>query len=117
MSQFFNSIADVSKNYGKYDNWEQAQADEKARKSWLAKNSEISQDKLDLTKQRAETVIRATEIMDARSEDNCENVEQMVGILSSIPVMALGIAELPLLEYAEKKSKNNQELLNKLKDE
>lgn len=117
MSQFFNSVKDVSKNYGKYDNWEQAQADEKARKAWLAKNTEIPQDKLDLTKQRAETVIRATEIMDARSEDNCENVEQMVGILSSIPVMALGIAEVPLLEYAEKKSKNNQELLNKLKDE
>ena len=30
MSQFFNSVKDVSKNYSKYDKWEQEQADEKA---------------------------------------------------------------------------------------
>lgn len=118
MSQFFNSVKDVSKNYSKYDKWEQEQADEKARKAWLAKNTEIPQDKLDLTKQRAETVIRATEIMDARSEDNCENVEQMVGILSSVPAMGIVFAQEPLTRYAEKTlTKKDESLLKNLEEE
>ena len=36
MGQFFNSINEVRKNYTKYDDWEQVQADERAKRNiWL----------------------------------------------------------------------------------
>ena len=103
MGQFFNSINEVRKNYNKYDAWEQKQADERAQKEYLAANIEIPEDKLELTNKRAQTVIRATEIMDARSEDNCQDMEQLTGLLSTIPVMGLSLAEFPILGYLEKK--------------
>ena len=103
MGQFLNSINEVRKNYTKYDEWEQKQADERAQKEYLAANLEIPEDKLELTNKRAQTVIRATEIMDARSEDNCENMEQLTGLLSSIPIFALTFAQMPLINFTEKK--------------
>lgn len=69
----------------------------------MAANLEIPEDKLELTNKRAQTVIRATEIMDARSEDNCENMEQLTGLLSSIPIFALTFAQMPLINFTEKK--------------
>lgn len=103
MGQFLNSINEVRKNYTKYDDWEQKQADERAQKEYLAANIQIPEDKLELTNKRAQTVIRATEIMDARSEDNCENMEQLTGILSTIPIFALTFAQMPLINFTEKK--------------
>lgn len=50
MGQFLNSINEVRKNYSKYDDWEQKQADERAKKEYLAKNLQIPEDKLELTK-------------------------------------------------------------------
>ena len=102
MGQFFNSIKEVSKNYSKYDEWEQRQANERAQKEYLAKNLEIPQDKIELTKKKAETVVRATEIMDARSEDNCQNVEQVTGMLAIIPMLGIQLAQQPLMEYFKK---------------
>ena len=96
MSQFFNSISEVRKNYKGYDSWEQKQADERAKKEYLSKNLNIPQDKLDLINKRAETVIRATEVMDARSEDNCQNMEQLTGILSVIPVVGIQMTQVPI---------------------
>ncbi len=110
MGQFFNSINEVRKNYTKYDDWEQVQADERAKKEYLAQNLEIPQDKIELTNKRAQTVVRATEIMDARSEDNCENMEQLTGILSSIPIFGLAFAQIPLVNFADRK------LTSKIKD-
>lgn len=118
MSQFINSLKEVKNNYSKYDDWEQAQADERAKKEYLAANLDIPEDKLELTKQRAQTVIRATEIMDARSEDNCENMEQLTGLLSTIPMFGIMFAQTPLLNHLNKKVslKYNTDLreLNKL---
>ena len=85
MVQFFNSIKEVSKNYNKYDVWEQKEADKKAKKEWLSQNIAIPKDKIELTKKNAESVVRATEIMDARSEDNCENMEQVTGMIATLP--------------------------------
>lgn len=84
MTQFINSLNEVRKNYKVYDEWEQKQADERARKEYLAANLEIPKDQVELTKKRAEAVVRATEIMDARSEDNCQDVEQMTGVVSTV---------------------------------
>lgn len=103
MGQFFNSINEVRKNYNKYDDWEQLQADERAKKEYLAQNLEIPEDKLELTNKRAQTVIRATEMMDARSEDNCQNMEQLTGMISIVPVLGLTFAQYPIMNWVTKK--------------
>ena len=89
MGQFFDSIKVVKQNYTKYDDWEQAQADERARKEHLASTLDLPQDKVELTKKKAQTIIRATEIMDRYSEDNCEDMEQATGLVATIPIMGL----------------------------
>ena len=53
MGQFLNSINEVRKNYTKYDEWEQKQADERAQKEYginvTADNKEVAS--------KAETII------------------------------------------------------------
>ena len=107
MGQFLNSINEVRKNYHKYDTWEQKQADRRAQKEYLSHNLEIPQDKLYLTQKRAETVIRATEIMDARSEDNCQNMEQLTGMISVIPILGLTFMQEPIIRFADKQLTSN----------
>lgn len=118
MSQFTSTIKDVGRNYKKYDSWEQARADKMAQKESLAKNGAIPNDKLELTQKRAQTVIRATEIMDTRSENNCENVEQVVGILASVPAVGLAFAMEPtrkvINKSLNKKSKEFTKVLEEL---
>lgn len=121
MSQFFNSIKEVSKNYTKYDAWEQKQADNRAKKEWLYNNIDLSQDRVDLVKKNAESVIRATEIMDARSEDNCENMEQVTGIIATIPAMGVFALQKPIENrfdrYLKKKYANKlNEIESKIKE-
>ena len=89
MGQFFDSIKVVRQNYTKYDDWEQAQADERARKEHLASTLDLPQDKVELTKKKAQTIIRATEIMDKYSEDNCEDMEQATGMAAAVPMTAI----------------------------
>ncbi len=103
MGQFLNSVNEVRKNYKNYDDWEQRQADERARKEYLVQHLNIPKDKLELTQKRAQTVIRAAEILDKRSEDNCENMEQLTGIISSIPILGIGFAQPPLSKFLNKK--------------
>lgn len=45
------------------------QADEKAKKQYLAKTLDIPKDKAELTAAKAKTVIRAAELLDTRSEN------------------------------------------------
>lgn len=94
MGQFLNSINEVRKNYNKYDAWEQAQADERARKEYLSKTLELPKDKVELTTNKAKAVIRATEIMDKHSEDNCEDMEQLTQTLS-VPVLVVPTLAIP----------------------
>ena len=105
MSQFLNSINEVKKNYSKYDDWEQKQADEKARKQYLAKTLDIPKDKLELTEEKAKTVIRAAELLDNRSENNAENMEQLTGIISSIAILIPALGSEFLLLHLMKKGK------------
>ncbi len=122
MGQFLNSINDVRKNYSKYDKWEQHQADKRARKEYLAANIGVPQDKLELTQKKAETVIRASEIMDTRSEDNCQNMEQLTSMISVIPIFGLSFLQEPIIRLADKqltanirkKAANLENELNKL---
>ena len=102
MSQLSNTIQDVGRNYKRFDNWEQARADKFARKEYLVKHLEVPQDKIELTKKRAQAVIRATEIMDTRSENNCENVEQIMGFVAAVPTIGLTFAMEPARKYINK---------------
>ena len=118
MSQLTNTIQDVGKNYKKYDKWEQAQANKMAQKEYLVKNFDVPADKIELTQKRAQAVIRATEIMDTRSENNCENVEQAVGVLASVPSVCLVFAMDParniLEKYFNKNSKDFKKAFGEL---
>ena len=99
MGQFLNSINEVRKNYNKYDAWEQAQADERAQKEYLSKTLELPKDKVELTTNKAKAVIRATEIMDKRSEDNCEDMEQLTQAIA-IPALLVPSYGCPLVVQA-----------------
>ena len=78
LSQFINSIKDVKNNYSKYDGWEQSQADDAAKREYLSKTLDMPKDKVELTEAKARNVVRAAEILDKKSEDNCENMEQSI---------------------------------------
>ena len=103
MGQFINSVREVKRNYNVYDNWEQQQADEKAQKEYLAKNLQLPKDKVELTEAKAKTVIRAAEMLDNRSENNCEDMEMCTSVLSMLAVMPL--AFVPLLGLKMKSPK------------
>lgn len=92
MGQFIDSIKAVKQNYSKYDDWEQKQADERAKKEYLAQTLDVPKDKVELTQRKAEAVIRATEILDRYSEDNCEDMEQATNMVAMLP-----LAGIPLL--------------------
>jgi len=96
LSQFINSVKDVKNNYKKYDGWEQNQADDAAKREHLSKTLELPKDKVELTEAKAKNVIRAAEILDKKSEDNCENMEQSVGIISEIVLLPLALAPMIL---------------------
>lgn len=93
MGQFFNSIKEVGKNYKTFDKWEQAEADKTAKKEWLVQNIEVKPDKFEKVENQAKAVIRAAEIMDARSEDNCENMEQVMGFAAVVPGLTIPVAQ------------------------
>lgn len=93
MSQFFDSIKAVKANYHRYDDWEQAQADDVAKREYLSKKFDPPADKVALTKAKAEAVFRASNLMDKRSEDNCADMEQTTGFVDmaiTLPVVAAG---------------------------
>ena len=89
-----------------------------AQKEYLVKNFDVPADKIELTQKRAQAVIRATEIMDTRSENNCENVEQAVGVLASVPSVCLVFAMDParniLEKYFNKNSKDFKKAFGEL---
>lgn len=105
MSQFINSIKEVKKNYRKYDEWEIQQADEKAKKQYLAQTLDIPKDTVELTEAKAKTVIRAAELLDTRSENNCQNMEQLTGIASSLAIMVPAIGTNVVLMKLMQKGK------------
>lgn len=109
MGQFLNSVREVKNNYSLYDKWEQQQADEKAQKAYLAKNLQLPKDKVELTEAKAKTVIRAAEMLDSRSENNCEDMEMFSSTMSILTLLPLSF--LPLLGM-KMKSLKAQQILN-----
>lgn len=82
MSQFIDSIKAVKNNYKIYDDWEQCQADDVAKRKYLSEKFNLPKDKVELTKAKALTIFRASDMMDKRSEDNCANMERTTGLIS-----------------------------------
>lgn len=113
MSQFFDSVNNVRRDWKKYDAWEQEQANEKAKKEHLAKTLNLPKDKVELTKLKAETVVRATEIMDTRSENNSENAEQVTGIVSAVLLMLIPTGLLVGTSLIGKKSPKIADFMGK----
>lgn len=85
--EFLNSLRDVKSNWNKYNEWERKELDERAQKTELAKTAKPPKDKVDITDKKVKTVIRAAELMDARSEDNATNSEMLFGLLSFFTVL------------------------------
>lgn len=116
MSQFTDSVKAVKQNYSRYDQWEQRQADQRAKKLYLAETVNIPQDKLDLVSKKAQAVIRATEIMDRYSEDNCEDMELATGIASIFPLfLAQGVGNIVTRAVVSANSSKLEAKINKLK--
>lgn len=112
MSQLVDSIKAVKKNYKIYDAWEQNQEDDVAKRRYLSSKLDLPKDKVELTRAKAQTVFRTSDMMDKRSEDNCANMEQKTSLISS-PVM-MGAMAIPYFIAAllSKKSKSPNKVQN-----
>lgn len=112
MSQFWTSIKEVRKNYKPYDEWEQQQADDVAKRAYLSKILDLPKDEVELTREKAEAVFRASDMMDKRSEDNCANMEQTTGLIGTALTMPAIIAIMaPLFIQSKGKPLSNQKQL------
>lgn len=107
MSQFINSIREVKKNYKSYDGWEQSQLDDAAKRDYLSKNTSITPEASNLNKSKTEVVLRAADILDKRSEDNCENMERSIGIISLLVLTPLTFLPALLMKKIPKLAKSN----------
>ncbi len=115
MSQFITSIKEVTKNYKTYDGWEQEQANDEAKRKYLAKTLDLPKDKVELTTEKAKAVFRAADMMDKRSEDNCQNMERTTSIISTMILLPLIMMPSIVPLMAEKKGKTiANKTLNKL---
>lgn len=91
MSEFLESIREVQRNYNNYEQWEQNQADDVAKRRHLSKILDLPKDKVEYTRAKSQAIFRASDMIDKRSEDNCADVEQLTGIVSTaitIPLVA-----------------------------
>lgn len=111
MSQFLDSIRDVKNNYKTYDIWEQKQADDVAQRRYLSEKLDLPKDKVELTREKAKAVFRASDLMDKRSEDNCANMEQATGFVSMGLTLPVAAATMFYPSYLAKKGKalNNKQ--------
>lgn len=109
MSQFIDSIKEVKRNWKTYDAWEQDQANDAAQREYLSKKLELPADKVALTREKTKIVLRASDMLDKRSENNCEDTERTTSIIASI-------ALLPFLFLPSSlaKSKLPQKTINRL---
>ena len=92
MSQFFNSISDVAKNYKPYEKWEQNQNDIQERKKHLIKQKPLSQTEKDELHKKAANIVRVSEIMDTRSEDNAQDMEMVTQTVSGLAATGIALA-------------------------
>lgn len=92
MSQFFNSISDIAKNYKPYEKWEQNQSDIQERKKYLIKQKPLSKTEKDELHKKAANIVRVSEIMDTRSEDNAQDMEMLTQTVAGTAGVGIGLA-------------------------
>lgn len=114
LSQFINSIKDVKNNYKRYDEWEQKQADDVAKKEYLSKTIDLPMDKVEITEAKARAVIRATDLLDHRSEDNCDKMSRITDMMTALALLPIAITPLIMNKILEKKGKTLTQKQNKL---
>ncbi|GBF22741.1 hypothetical protein tpqmel_0145 [Candidatus Gastranaerophilus sp. (ex Termes propinquus)] len=102
MSEFISTVRDVSRNYKVFDKWEQEQANKRAKQEHLSKTVSIDADRAEFNKKKVETVIRATEIMDKRSEDNAQNTEMATNAIAGLALMPVSLCPMALMAVAPK---------------
>src|SRR5512133_1282194 len=95
MSQFIDSIKEVKRNWKTYDAWEQNQADDSAKREYLSNKLDLPADKVALTKEKTKIVLRASDMLDKRSENNCEDAERTTGLLAGAAMIPFAV--LPFL--------------------
>ena len=109
MSQFFNSISDVAKNYKPYEVWEQKQDDIIEKKKYLAKKNPLSKIEKDELHKKAANIVRVSEMMDTRSEDNAQDMEMVTQSVAGVGAAAVGavtgLGSVSLLKKLEKSGK------------
>lgn len=111
MSQFIDSIKEVKRNWKTYDAWEQNQADDAAQRKYLSDKLELPTDKVALTREKTKIVLRASDMLDKRSENNCEDTERATGYIGMAAVMPMAVL-LSILSFKHK-MKNPQKIFNK----
>lgn len=114
LSQLINSIKEVKNNYKRYDEWEQKQADDVAKKEYLSKTLELPEDKVALTEAKARAVIRATDLLDHRSEDNCGKMSEMTGLVTALALLPVAITPIIIDKIMSKKGKPLNHKQNKI---
>lgn len=105
LSQLINSIKEVKNNYKRYDEWEQKQADDVAKREYLSKTLELPEDKVALTEAKARAVIRATDLLDHRSDDNCGKMSQMTSLVTALALLPVVITPIIIDKIMTKKGK------------
>lgn len=105
MSQILDSLRAVKANYKPYDDWEQAQADDVAKRKALSEKLDLPKEKVKETREKAKAVFRASDMMDRRSEDNCANMEQATGLFNMAITIPLDAAFLYLFNHLASKGK------------
>lgn len=105
MSQILDSLRAVKANYKPYDDWEQAQADDVAKRKYLSEKLDLPKEKVKETREKAKAVFRASDMMDRRSEDNCANMEQATGLAAMAITIPLDAAFIYLFNHLAAKGK------------
>lgn len=98
MSQFIDSIREVKRNWKTYDAWEQNQADDASQRKYLSDKLDLPAYKVALTREKTKIVLRASDMLDKRSENNCEDAERTTGLLSMAVIMPLSFLPMALVK-------------------
>lgn len=112
MSQFIDSIREVKRNWKTYDAWEQNQADDASQRKYLSDKLDLPADKVALTREKTKIVLRASDMLDKRSENNCEDAERTTGYIAL--AVGLPLAALPLMTMKKSKPMPKGQIFSKI---
>lgn len=109
MGDYIATLKDVKSNMKPYEVWEKDQTRRSRAKEYLAQTKPLPPDKAEFLAKKAKAIIRASEIQDSRSENNCEDMEAateavtagVAAVFAFLPQFLMGKCE-KLAKFAEK---------------